>query len=348
MAQQDSELTPEHCFLSLDEARAFVAGREITQPGGRTMDAKAQIVVELFRTVRPPDQIPTPEESREQLRKAVALFGETAVPLSRREDLTIPGPAGGLRCRVYDRRPVNEGPPRPVLLFLHGGGWVQGDLDTHDALCARLAAGSDSIVLALDYRLAPEHKFPAAFDDTVAAYLWLLREAATLHGDAERVAVAGDSAGGNLAAALCQWCVTEAVAMPAFQVLIYPSLDLAFGSESHRAMPDDAVLPKPRLLWYAQQYIRDESDADDVRVSPLRALNLRGQPPALMITGGFDPLRDEGRHYAERLAEAGVSVTSHEYPGQIHAFTILGGAIPEARVCLREIAEYMDREFDSP
>jgi acetyl esterase len=339
------EITLDDCFLSEEKARSFVSGREATLPGGRTMEPKAQIVATLFKMIRPPDEIPTPEEAREQLRKSVELLGESTIPLARREDIEIAGPAGPMRCRVYDRAAAGSGGPRPVLLYLHGGGWVQGDLDTHDAPCARIAAWSDAMVLALDYRLAPEHKFPAAFDDTLAAFRWLRDNGGELGADPSRVAVGGDSSGGNLAAALCQACVTERMSPPACQVLIYPALDLGFDNETHRAMPRDSVLPSVRLKWYVDQYLASRAEIEDVRVSPLRAADLPGQPPALIITCGFDPLRGEGEGYAGRLVEAGCDVTYHEYPGQIHAFIMLARAIPQAQMCLREVGEYLGRQF---
>jgi acetyl esterase len=339
------EISLDDCFLSDEEARELIAGGAIMMTGGRSMDAKAQIVGTLFKSIRPPDTIPTPDEAREQLRQAVEFFGEASVPLARREDTEIPGPAGPMRCRIYDPVPADRDDLRPVLLFLHGGGWVQGDLDTHDAPCARIAASSDQMVLALDYRLAPEHKFPAAFHDVLAAFRWLRENGGEIGADPSRIAVGGDSAGANLAAALCQSCAAEQLQPPACQVLIYPALDLKFDSDTHRAMPDDCVLPRARLRWYAEQYLASPADADDVRVSPLRAADLHAQPPALIITCGFDPLRGEGELYAARLAQAGCDVTYHEYPGQIHAFIMLAKAIPAATTCLREVGEYLRRQF---
>ena len=151
--------------------------------------------------------------------------------------------------------------------------------------------------------------------------------------------------GGNLAAALCQACAAERVDPPACQVLIYPALDLSFDSETHRAMPNDSVLSRVRLKWYVEQYLASNAEMEDVRVSPLRAPELPGQPPALIITCGFDPLRGEGKLYADRLGDAGCDVTYHEYPGQIHAFIMLAGAIPQAKPCLQEVGEYLRRQF---
>lgn len=339
------DITLEHCFLSWEAALDFVAGWRDVLPGGRIMDPKAQIVGALIKSIRPPDVMPTPAQSRAQFEKMVSLLDEPAPALVRREDMTIPGPAGSMRCRLYDASPTPDGPPRPVLLFAHGGGWVQGDLDSHDGPCARIARDSGALVLALDYRLAPEHKYPAAVEDVDAAYRWLREHARELGGDPARVAVAGDSAGGNLAAVLCQTCIADGIEPPSFQALVYPALDLAWEGGSHRDMADAYVLPRTRLEWYIEQYLDDPRQVSDPRISPLRRAPLGQQPPTLIITCGFDPLRDEGKLYADRLTASGTSVTYHEYPGQIHAFLSLARAIPQALSCQREIADYARREF---
>jgi acetyl esterase len=227
------------------------------------------------------------------------------------------------------------------VVYFHGGGWVQGDLETHHGLCARLALRSGAIVIAVDYRLAPEHKFPAAVEDCFAAYRWLRSHAGELGGDPARVAVAGDSAGGNLSAVVSQSSASAGVPVPACQVLIYPAVDFALETESHRDLADGHVIPRERILWYTEQYLPAGADRTDPRAAPLRAKDLRGQPPALIITGGFDPLRDEGHAYAERLRAAGVDVTYHEYAGQIHAFVSLTKAIPQGLTCTWEIGDYL-------
>jgi len=339
------EIALEHCYLSEEEARALLEGHEETLPGGRTMHPKAQIIGILIKALRPPDAIPTPEESRAQFRKMVELLDEPAPAMARREDLTLPGPAGPMPCRLYDAAPPGEVGSRPVLLYVHGGGWVQGDLETHDGPCARIAAYSGAAVVALDYRLAPEHKFPAALEDTLAAYRWLREHANELGADATRVGVAGDSAGANLVTVLCQVCIAEDRPPPAFQVLVYPAVDLAWGSDTHRQMTDAYVLPRTRLEWYVEQYLESADLVTDPRVSPARAQKLHGQPPALIVTCGFDPLRGEGKRYADRLADSGCGVTYHEYSGQIHAFMSLARAIPEALDCQREIADFVRRRF---
>ena len=227
------------------------------------------------------------------------------------------------------------------MLYFHGGGWVQGDLETHHGLCARLALRSGAIVVSVDYRLAPEHKFPAAVDDSLAAYQWLRAHGGEIGVDTARVGVAGDSAGGNLAAVVSQLAAGAGAPVPTCQVLIYPAVNFQFDTPSHRELEDGHVIPRDRILWYSEQYLRSEADRDDLRASPLRAANLAGQPAALVITAGFDPLRDEGRAYAERLRAAGVASVHHEYPGQIHAFVSLTKAIPQGMACTREIGDYL-------
>src|SRR5215831_9077698 len=187
-----------HTMMGEEEALRFLDGHRISR-GGRTMDAKAQVVGEFLKTIRVPGYYPPLPELRQQLRTMVVLMDEPAPPLSRIEDIAIPGPAGPIPARVYDPADSTAA-PRPVVAYYHGGGWVQGDLETHHGLCARLAAHAGALVVAIDYRLAPEHKFPAAVLDCMAAYRWLRAHAAEIDGDPRRVAVAGDSAGGNLSA----------------------------------------------------------------------------------------------------------------------------------------------------
>ncbi|HEX2440063.1 MAG TPA: alpha/beta hydrolase, partial [Methylomirabilota bacterium] len=254
--------------------------------------------------------------------------------------VSIPGPAGPIPARLY--APAAAGAVLPTVAYFHGGGWVQGDLETHHGLCARLARHAGVLVVAIDYRLAPEHKFPAAVEDCVAAYRWLRVQGRDLGVDVSRVAVAGDSAGGNLSAVVSQ---VVGPPLPTCQVLIYPAVDFTMDTDSHRELVDAHVIPRDRIAWYAQQYLRTEADKADLRASPMRAASLAGQPPTMIVTAGFDPLRDEGRAYADRLREAGVDVVYREYPGQIHAFVSLTKAIPQGMACTLEIAEYLRKRL---
>jgi acetyl esterase len=327
-----------HTLISEDEALRLLGGHRISL-GSRTMDPKAQIVGEFVKSIRVPGVYPPLPELRQQLRTMVALMDEPAPPLARVEDIRIPGPAGEIPARVY--ADSVGGAPLPVVAYFHGGGWVQGDLETHHGLCARLAKHAGVLVVAIDYRLAPEHKFPAAVDDCLAAYRWLRAHGRDLDADTARVAVAGDSAGGNLSAVVAQLAASSGTPVPTCQVLIYPAVDFSLETDSHRELAEGHVIPRDRILWYSGQYLRSEADKTDLRAAPLRAQTLAGQPPALIVTAGFDPLRDEGKAYGDRLRKEGIDVVYREYPGEIHAFVSLTKAIPQGMAATLEIAEYL-------
>ena len=327
-----------HTAMSEEDALRFLEGHRIRM-GSRTMDPKAQIVGEFVKSIRVPGFFPPLPELRQQLRVMVSLMDEPAPALPRIEDIRIPGPAGEIPARVY--APSAATMPRPAVAYFHGGGWVQGDLETHHGLCARLSKHAGVLVVAVDYRLAPEHKFPAAVEDCLAAYRWLRTKGRDVGADLSRVAVAGDSAGGNLSAVVSQLGASAGVPAPTCQVLIYPAVDFSLETSSHRELADGHVIPRDRILWYMEQYLKSDADKSDLRASPLRAPSLEGQPPAMIVTAGFDPLRDEGRAYGDRLREAGVDVAYREYPGQIHAFVSLTKAIPEGMACTLEIAQYL-------
>jgi acetyl esterase len=327
-----------HTLLGEDEALRLLGGHRISL-GSRTMDPKAQIVGEFVKSIRVPGVYPPLPELRQQLRTMVTLMDEPAPPLARVEDIGIPGPAGEIPARVY--ADSVGGAPLPVVAYFHGGGWVQGDLETHHGLCARLAKHAGVLVVAIDYRLAPEHKFPAAVDDCLAAYRWLRTHGRDLDADTARVAVAGDSAGGNLSAVVSQLAASGGSPLPTCQVLIYPAVDFSLETDSHRELAEGHIIPRDRILWYSQQYLRSEADKTDLRAAPLRAQTLAGQPPAMIVTAGFDPLRDEGKAYGDRLRKEGVDVVYREYPGEIHAFVSLTKAIPQGTAATLEIAEYL-------
>lgn len=254
---------------------------------------------------------------------------------SIREELIL-GPAGPLKLRLY--RPSFGFRPLPALLYLHGGGWTVGDLESHDTLCRQLAQATGHVVVAVDYRLAPEHPFPAALDDARAAFHWLVAHARLLAIDPLAVGIAGDSAGANLAAVLALEARDGGGPAPKVQVLAYPCTDLVATSASHQVRAEGYLLTRAQYLGYIGNYLAERVTPLDWRVSPLRALDFRGLPPAVIITAGLDPLLDEGRAYAGRLAEAGVPVIHRTYPGMIHGFLTMGGVLETANQAIADIA----------
>lgn len=252
------------------------------------------------------------------------------------EDQVIAGPGGPLRLRLY--RASFGWRPVPALLFLHGGGWTIGDLDSHDALCRQLALSSGHTVVAVDYRLAPEHPYPAALDDAWAALHWLSAHARQLSIDPLSIGVIGDSAGGNLAAVLALRARDEGGPHIKCQVLIYPCTDLVADLPSHHRRAHGYLLTRPQYLWYVENYV-GTGDPADWRLSPLRAASLDGLPPALVLTAGFDPLLDEGRAYAARLAGSGVPVVHTVYADMVHGFINLGARLPRAGQAIADIAK---------
>ena len=226
------------------------------------------------------------------------------------------------------------------LVFFHGGGWVIGDLDTHDVVCRTLANEGQLIVIAVDYRLAPEHKFPAAVDDAIAATEWIADNAGSLGIDPARLMVGGDSAGGNLAAVVSLHA-REAGPKIAGQVLIYPATDFRMSHPSHSEPETSCLLTHSVIRWFRDHYLNNLSDGEDWRASPSRVESLEGLPPAYVLTAGADPLRDEGDEFAERLRKAGVPVEHKTYPGQFHGFITMGKLLPKAGVALADIAAWL-------
>jgi acetyl esterase/lipase len=272
-------------------------------------------------------------EGREGLRKLAQAADAKDVPIGRIEDGEWPGPAGALAYRSYT--PVDAaGEPLPALLYFHGGGFVIGDLDTHDGLCRLLANASGCRVISVAYRLAPEHKFPAAVEDACAAACWVADHARALGIDPGRIAIGGDSAGANLAAVVCQLAKQAGGPRLALQLLLYPATDSAAETASRRALAEGYLLEKKSMEWFFQQYVEPGTDPKDPRLSPLLAPDLSGLPPAHIHTAEFDPLRDEGKAYADKLAAAGVPVEYTYHPGMIHHFFCLAGAIPYARTAI--------------
>ena len=302
------------------------------------------LLEEFARAGRPPLSTLTPDEARANSRGLAALRGDP-VPVAGVENTFCPGPAGAIPVRVY--RPSGEG-PFPVLVYYHGGGWVLCDLDTHDNACRTLCAAAQCVAVSVDYRLAPEHKFPAAFDDSYAAFEWVAANAARLGADPARMALGGDSAGGNLAAAVALSARDRQGPPINRQLLIYPiTTVVSFDTPSYTEFAKGYYLEKVGMEWFRDQYLTTSEDAADPRVSPLEVRDLGGLPPAQIVTAGFDPLRDEGAAYARRLEQAGVAVDYTCYKDTIHGFATLTGALPGAKKALAEIAEQLGRALRS-
>ncbi len=314
----------------------YYAGRR-QRLGPRVMDPKAQAVGIFANTLRVPGEIPVVEVTRAQVRQITKIFDEPCPALAKKSDFTVGGGAGDLAARLYCDTAEPAG--LPILIYFHGGGWVQGDLETHDGIAGKLAKWSSCIVIAVDYRLAPEDPFPAAIEDGLAAYRWVREHATELGGDPARVGVSGDSAGATLSAVICQQTAPEG--RPALQALIYPASDARMDTPSIRELEDAYIIPLDRMLWYRETYLAGFEDLEDLRLSPLLAPDLSAQPKTYVVTAGFDPLRDEGEAYAEALKTAGNDVTQREFPGQIHAFVSLTKVIPQGNECIREVAGWL-------
>jgi acetyl esterase len=300
---------------------------------------------------KPVEQM-TPQEMRDALEERVRLTGGAPEPVDQVVAGEAPGPAGPIAVRTYvpeGGRPADlvglAGPKLPGLVYFHGGGWARGSLETHDIVCRALANGGGCVVVSVDYRMAPEHKFPAAFEDSLAATRWVADHAAELGIDPRRLAVGGDSAGGNLAAAVALAARDEGAPALTHQLLIYPVTDYNFETPSYIDNADGFMLTRSAMQHYWRLYLRDESDAEDYRASPLRARDFSHLPPALVITAEFDPLRDEGRAYAERLREAGTPVVYREYPGMVHGFVTSAGVLDAGKQAIREASEALREAF---
>ena len=277
-------------------------------------------------------------ELRELSRREAALFAEPPQVAELRE-VEIAGPEAPLVLRVYV--PPGEPPFRPVV-FIHGGGWVVGDLDQSDVDCRCLCLDTRSLVVSVGYRLAPEHRFPAGLEDCYSAFEWVAAEAGTLGGDRERLVVAGDSAGGNLAAAVALMARERSGPGIERQILIYPITDCSFDTESYVQFAEGYWLERDDMRWMWENYLGEGASGDDPRASVLRASDLSGLPDAVIVTAGCDVLRDDGAEYAERLREAGVSVELMEYPGQIHGFWSCGAISSLPRDVNARIAVALD------
>ena len=288
----------------------------------------------------PPLHEQSPAEAR-AMYEAMQMPG-VEVELAAVEDRTMPGAEGEIPVRVY--RP--EAPGRlPVLVYFHGGGWVIGSLDSHDAPCRELASKAGCVVVSVDYRLAPEARYPAAADDCFAVTRYVAENAAELGVDAQRVAVGGDSAGGNLGAVVAQMARDRGAPSLCFQLLIYPVTDADFGRGSYTENAEGYLLTTEAMRWFWGHYVPDEAQRTEPYCAPLRAASLAGLPPAFVQTAEFDPLRDEGEAYAKRLEEAGVATRAIRYDGLIHGFFAMGPLSPAAQAGVDDAAEALRAAF---
>jgi acetyl esterase len=279
------------------------------------------------------------EEARTSARReAEATDSRPPIPMARVEALEVPGQAGPIPARFYVPAGLAAGVPAPLLVYFHGGGFVIGDLDTHDGVCRFLAAVAGVPVLSIDYRLAPEHPFPAAVEDAWAGFAWAAANAAALGVDPARIGVGGDSAGGNLAAVVSLLARAGGGEMPAMQLLIYPPTDSAGDLPSRRLFAEGFLLTKDDMDIFERCYLPPGSDPSDPRVSVLLAPDLSGLPPAYVATAGFDPLRDEGEAYALRMREAGVRVALRRHPSLIHSFANQTAICRTSRAAMLEVA----------
>ncbi|RSL34006.1 steryl acetyl hydrolase [Salibacterium salarium] len=306
------------------------------------LDPQAKFILEQMEEAgAPPMHEQTPEEARESTDFS-PLAGEPE-DVEKVENRTIPGPGGEIPVRIYT--PEGQG-PFPALVFYHGGGWVIGDLDTVDVPCRLLANQSNCVVISVDYRLAPEYKFPAAADDAYAVAKWTVENGASIQVDGERVAVGGDSAGGNLAAVVSLMARDSQEFSLAYQLLIYPVTNHSYETLSYQENADGYLLTKDSMEWFWNHYLRNKEDGKNPYASPFLADNLSGLPPALVVTAGFDPLRDEGEAYAKRLKEAGVPVEAKRYDGMIHGFFWMPGVLDQGKACIDQASAALMQAFE--
>jgi acetyl esterase len=308
-----------------------------------TLDPDAAAVFKAFQEAgRPPYETVSPAEARELYLKGRVVSNPEPPELASVEPLTIPSSAGTIPARIYTPTRLRKANGlAPGLVFFHGGGWVIGDLDSHDVVCRKLADEGELMVVSVDYRLAPEHKFPAAVDDAIASTKWIAEHAKQFGIDTSRLMVGGDSAGGNLAAVVAISARDGNGPDIAGQLLIYPAIDFAMTHPSHREPETSILLTHSVIRWFRDHYLNGAADVHDWRASPARAGTLIGLPPAYVLTAGADPLRDEGDEYARRLKEAGVAVTHRTFPGQFHGFFTMGKLLQQANVAAGEIGVWL-------
>lgn len=305
------------------------------------LDPQAKFLLEQMEAAgAPPMNTLSPEEARASADFS-ALAGEPE-EVGKVENRTIPGPAGDIPVRIYT--PKGQG-PFPALVYYHGGGWVIGDLNGVDVPCRMLSNRANCVVVSVDYRLAPEYKFPVPAEDSYAAAKWVVENAPSIQADPSRVAVGGDSAGGNLAAAVALMARDRSGPSLCYQMLIYPVTNHSYDTDSYRDNADGYLLTKDSMVWFWNHYLREEIDGTNPYASPSQADDLHGLPPALVQTAEFDPLRDEGEAYAARLKEAGVPVEATRYNGMIHGYFWMPGVLEQGKTAIEQAANALKRAF---
>jgi acetyl esterase/lipase len=321
----------------------LMAGGGVVYQGGRTLDPRLQYLAAQARGT-PPLTAFSPQDARAGSALSLVVMTGDLEPGVRVEPVDIPGPGGTIPARLY--RPEAQDSQAPLMIFGHFGGGVIGDLETCHVFCSILAKTARGPVLSVDYRLAPEHRFPAGLEDMLAAYRWGRDNAERFGAPLAQAAIGGDSMGGNFAAVVCQELKKAGEPQPTLQLLIYPWVDVACESASMTTYGDAFPLTRATLDWFAGHYMGPGDSPADPRLSPLRAADLSGLAPAVVVTAGFDPLLDQGQAYARRLKEAGVPVIYRCYDSLAHAFTAFTGAVPCADVACREIAGLVREGFE--
>ena len=308
------------------------------------LDAQSKALVEKLSSIQlPPFEQLTAQDLREAYRNMAPAPTPPASGSLICEDRTIPGPAGPLKIRTY--RPSPDG-RLAVMVFFHGGGWVTGDLDRHDPLCRELTTRIGCMTVSVDYGLAPENKFPAGLNDCYAALQWVAANAPAIGADPARLAVCGDSSGGNLAAAVALMARDRGGPPILCQTLLYPVMDSSLDTPSQKELAEGYFLTRKRMQWYWKQYLANDAGRVNPYASLAHASDLKGLPPAIVITAEFDPLRDEGADYARRLQQAGVKVIYRCYEGTIHGFISFAAAIDKGRQAIAETSVLMRSAFD--
>ncbi|WP_298444246.1 alpha/beta hydrolase [uncultured Ferrimonas sp.] len=320
----------------------LVLGQPPLQIDGRIMDLQMQLLSKLAQSKPRLDQLSL-DHARTAVRQGVAMMASRPNPQISHHQLCIAGPQSPLLLRVY--QPRNLPADAPAILYFHMGGFVVGDLDTNHDFCITLAKICNAKVYSLQYRKAPEHPFPAAHDDAFAAFTWLSRNAQRQGVDPQRIAVAGDSAGGAMSALLCQRLKRLQQPQPKVQLLVYPGTNSEGYGQSWQSCQDCYPLTMNEMIWFHQHFLGDHTDLSDETVAPMNSTDLAELAPAIVVTAGFDPLRDQGIAYGQQLAQAGVSVVQLQMDSLAHGFTAMAGAIDAAAQANRQIATQLQQQL---